>query len=227
MKRSNDDRFISCERKWGLMINPISDSADRLRMSRTGLIWTVMIIALLPLVFLEDGLIRTLLKEHRIHFLFKLMHFLTWLGVGWVLAVVAAVLLGFGYLRENPKLMKAAVLSLIALAISGLAVQTIKHVIGRPRPRLVEQGIVNWGPSLQSGHDSLPSGHALSSFAMAAVLSSFYPAGQWIWYSLAVLVAFTRIYIDAHFTSDVFVGAVLGVLIGLWASRLNLGYRKS
>jgi undecaprenyl-diphosphatase len=209
------------------MINPISDCADRLRMSRTGLIWTAMIIALLPLVFLEDGPIRTLLKDHRIHFLFKLMHILTWLGVGWVLAVLAAVLLGIGYLRGNLKLRKAAVLSLIALLVSGLAVQTIKHLIGRPRPRLADQGIVGWGSSFQSGHDSFPSGHALSSFAMAAVLSSFYPGGQWIWYSLAVLVAITRIYIDAHFASDVFVGAVLGVLIGIWASRLKLGYLKS
>jgi len=209
------------------MINPISDSADRLWMNRKGLIWTAIIIALLPVIFLEDNLIRTLLKEHRIHVLFKLMHFLTWLGVGWVLAAVAAILLGIGYLRQYSKLIKAAVLSLIALAISGLAVQMIKHLIGRPRPRLVEQGIVSWGPSLQSGHDSLPSGHALSSFAMAAVLSSFYPTGQWVWYSLAVLVAFTRIYIDAHFASDVFVGAVLGVLIGIWASGLKLGFLKS
>jgi undecaprenyl-diphosphatase len=209
------------------MINPISDCADRLRMSRTGLIWTAIIIALLPLIFLEDGPIQTLLKEHRVYFLFKLMHILTWLGVGWVLAAVSVVLLGYGYLRENLKMMKTAVLSLIALAVSGLAVQTIKHLIGRPRPRLVEHGIIGWGPSFQSGHDSFPSGHALSSFAMAAVLSSFYPAGQWVWYSLAVLVAFTRIYIDAHFSSDVFVGAVLGVLVGIWASRLKLGYLKS
>jgi undecaprenyl-diphosphatase len=61
---------------------------------------------------------------------------------------------------------------------------------------------------------------------MAAVLSAFYPAGQWAWYSLAVLVAFTRIYIGAHFASDVFVGAVLGVLIGIWASRLKLEHLK-
>lgn len=209
------------------MIKAISDCSDRLRMSRAGLIWTAMIIALLPIVFLEDGPIRTLLKDHRIPFLFKLMHILTWLGVGWVLAAVAAGLFGIGYLRGNLKLMKAAVLSMIALAVSGLAVQIIKHIIGRPRPRLTDQGMVGWGASLQSGHDSFPSGHAFSSFAMAAVLSSFYPAGQWIWYSLAVLVAITRIYIDAHFASDVFIGAVLGVLIGIWASRLRLGYLKS
>jgi undecaprenyl-diphosphatase len=209
------------------MINPFSNCADRLQMTRKGLIWTVIIVVLLPVVFLEDGSIDRVLKDLRAPGLLRLMQILTWLGVGWVQAVVAAVLLGIGYRRDNLKLRKAAVLSLIALAVSGLAVQTLKHLIGRPRPRLADQGIAGWGPSFQSGHDSLPSGHALSSFAMAAVLSAFYPAGQWAWYSLAALVAFTRIYIGAHFASDVFVGAVLGVLIGIWASRLKLEHLKS
>jgi undecaprenyl-diphosphatase len=209
------------------MINPISDCADRLQMTRKGLTWTLILIGLFPLIILEDGLIYRVFKGLRDPVLLRFMHFLTGLGVGWVQALIAAVLLGIGSLRENLKLKKAAVSSLIALAVSGLAVQTIKHLIGRPRPRLADQGIVDWGPSFQSGHDSLPSGHALSSFAMAAVLSAFYPAGQWAWYSLAVLVSFTRIYIGAHFASDVFVGAVLGVLIGMWASRLKLEYFKS
>jgi undecaprenyl-diphosphatase len=62
---------------------------------------------------------------------------------------------------------------------------------------------------------------------MAAVMTAVYPSGRWIWYSLAVLVAFTRVYIDAHFASDVLAGAVLGVLIGIWASKLKPGYLHS
>lgn len=208
------------------MIKPISDSQDRLWMSRTGLIWTALIIALVPLMFLEDGTIRHLIRENRVPALFTLMHSLTRLGVGWVQAALMAVFLGIAFIRDDLKLKKASVLTLIALGLSGLAVQSIKHLAGRPRPRLVDQGIIGWGPSFQSGHDSFPSGHAMSSFAMAAVLSAFYPARQWLWYSLAVLVAFTRVYIDAHFTSDVLVGAILGVWIGLWASRLKLGFLK-
>ncbi|MBI3595702.1 MAG: phosphatase PAP2 family protein [Nitrospirae bacterium] len=196
-------------------------------MSRKGLIWTVVIVALLPLVFLEDGLIRSILKDLRVHPLFKLMHILTWFGRGWVLAVEAAVLYVIGRWLKQQKLKQAGGRSLIAVAVAGTVVQVVKHLTGRPRPKLVDTGIMNWGPSFASGHDSFPSGHTISAFAMAAVLSAVYPAGQWIWYSLAVFVAFTRIYIDAHFASDVFVGAVLGVLIGVWASRLKLEYLKS
>jgi undecaprenyl-diphosphatase len=155
------------------------------------------------------------------------MHILTWIGKGWVLMAAAAILLGIGYRRTDPELKQAGALGLMALTIAGLAVQTIKHLVGRPRPDLADQGIMNWGPSLKSGYDSFPSGHAISAFAMAAVMTAVYPSGRWVWYSLAVLVAFTRVYINAHFPSDVLAGAVLGLLIGLWVSKWKPGFLKS
>jgi membrane-associated phospholipid phosphatase len=209
------------------MTNPTMERPGYLGMSRKVWIGTAVSILLLPLIFIEDGPIHILLKDHRAQPVFQLMRILTWLGLGWTLAAVAAALYGIGQRRKQPRLKQAAVLSLIALAVSGLVVQTIKHLIGRPRPKLADQGVHVWGPSFQSGHDSFPSGHAFSAFAMAAVLSSFYPAGRWIWYSLAVLVAFTRVYIGAHFASDVLAGAVLGVWIGIWASKLKPGTLKS
>jgi membrane-associated phospholipid phosphatase len=224
--KSNAVRFIFFATKWDLMNKREIDRSDSSGMSRKAWIWIAVCAAILPLIFLGDGPIHAFLKDHRVQSLYQLMRILTWLGHGWILAAVAAILFGIGWWRKRQELKRAAVSSLIALAISGLSVQVIKHLTGRPRPKLADRGVFEWGPSLQTGHDSFPSGHAFSAFAMAAVLSSFYPAGRWIWYSLAVLVAFTRVYISAHFASDVFVGAVLGVLIGTWASRLKLGYLK-
>ena len=209
------------------MNKPMMDRPDHFRMSRKVLIWTVIIAALLPLVFFEDGPIRSILKDLRVPVLFKPMHILTWIGNGRILMAVALILFGIGWWWSEKKLKQAGMLGLIALAVSGMAVQTIKHLVGRPRPKLADQGVFKWGPSFERGHDSFPSGHTISAFAMAAVLSYFYPSGRWIWYSLAILVAFTRIYIDAHFASDVFGAAVLGVLIGIWASKLKLEYLKS
>lgn len=208
------------------MNKPIPDRSDSSWMGRKAWIWVAVCAAVLPLIFLEDGPIRILLKDLRVHVIFQLMHILTWMGEGWVLMIGAAVLFGIGWGWRNTKLKQPAGLSLIALAVSGLTVQAIKHLAGRPRPRLADHGDFTWGPSFAGGHDSFPSGHTISAFAMAAVLSSFYPSYRWIWYSLAVLVAFTRVYIDAHFASDVFVGAVLGLVIGLRASRLKLEFLK-
>jgi len=209
------------------MNKPEKERADPFRMSRKTWIWAALFIAMLPLVFLGDEPIRIVLKDLRVQAVFNLMHVLTWIGRGWVLMVEASVLFGIGWRWRNPKLKQAGARGLIAVATAGLAVQTIKHLAGRPRPKLLDQGVFDWGPSFASGHDSFPSGHTISAFAMAAVLSSIYPAGRWLWYSLAVLAGFTRLYIGAHFASDVFVGAVLGILIGIWASRLKLEWLKS
>ena len=209
------------------MNNQKMDRADPIWKGRKIWVWAAVCAAILPLIFLGDEPIHSLLIEQRVQPVFQLMAILTWLGQGWLLAAVAIVLFGIGQWRKRPRLRQAAALSLIALLVSGLAVQIVKHLAGRPRPRLVDQGVFSWGPSFQSGHDSFPSGHAISAFTMAAVLSSFYPTGRWIWYSLALLVAFTRVYIGAHFASDVLVGAVLGVWIGIWASTLKRGVLKS
>jgi membrane-associated phospholipid phosphatase len=203
------------------------DHADPFQIKQKTWVWIAVYTAFLPLIFLEDEPIRFLVNHYRVEPVFRLMHILTWLGLGSVLSVVAIVLFGIGWRWSEKKFKQAGALGLISLAISGVVVQVVKHLTGRPRPKLTDQGIVEWGPSFQSGHDSFPSGHAFSAFALAAVLSSFFPKGRWVWYSLAVLVAVTRVYINAHFASDVFVGAFLGILTGIWASRLKLEYLKS
>ena len=66
---------------------------------------------------------------------------------------------------------------------------------------------------------SFPSGHTMVSFAAATVL--------WHWnrkvgiaaYLLAAVIAFSRLYLFVHFPSDVFAGAVIGILIGIAAIK--------
>lgn len=70
------------------------------------------------------------------------------------------------------------------------------------------------GPSLSS--DSFPSGHTAVAFSTATIIGDAYNCGI-ITYPLAGLVGLARIYKEKHWASDVYFGAVLGLLIG----RLN------
>jgi undecaprenyl-diphosphatase len=65
---------------------------------------------------------------------------------------------------------------------------------------------------------SFPSGHATAAFTAAAVLAadSEHPVG---WYALATLVAYSRVYVRMHHTSDVLVGAACGYAFGTAARR--------
>jgi membrane-associated phospholipid phosphatase len=69
---------------------------------------------------------------------------------------------------------------------------------------------------LFGGQNSFPSGHAITAFSIATIFADRYSRHRWVpWvaYGLAATVGFSRITTQAHFTSDVFVGAVLGYSI--------------
>jgi len=70
--------------------------------------------------------------------------------------------------------------------------------------------------SLVRGSGSFPSGHALTSFAVATVISRRYPQHRWIpyvAYGLAGILSFSRVTSSDHYGSDVFFGAAAGYSI--------------
>ncbi len=72
----------------------------------------------------------------------------------------------------------------------------------------------------------MPSGHAISSFAFAIplfYLTREFIANAWRTYPLvlALLIAFSRMYLGVNYPTDVLVGAFLGTFIAL---ALSLGY---
>jgi len=110
-----------------------------------------------------------------------------------------------------------------AISCAGWMEEILKVSTARVRPCRALEGIrlITTCPSSYS----MPSGHAISSFACALpffYLTREYLAMMWRWYPivLAALIAFSRIYLGAHYPTDVLVGAFLGTLIGLILSVL-------
>lgn len=92
-----------------------------------------------------------------------------------------------------------------------LVEKVLKPWIARSRPGL-EAGAIVLGDG-GNGY-SFPSGHATIAWAMAVVLSRKEPKWRWIFYLLAILISFSRIYIGKHFPLDVVAGGLLGWGIG-------------
>lgn len=68
----------------------------------------------------------------------------------------------------------------------------------------------------KGGIGAFPSGHTSAAFAVATVFAKRYKHHRWVpWvsYGLAGLVGFSRVSLESHFPSDVFLGAVLGYAI--------------
>jgi undecaprenyl-diphosphatase len=137
-----------------------------------------------------------------------------YLGSGGGLVTVSALLLAGGYFLKHRRLHRCGVESLIAHGAVALLVQITKHLVGRPRPRLMRDGEFLTGPSLESGLDSFPSGHAAASFAVAAVVARHFPRWARFAYGVAGLIAVARVVRGSHFATDVAAGVVLGTLVG-------------
>ena len=128
-------------------------------------------------------------------------------GIVWI--VLALILLCV-------KKTRMAGLSLALCLIASLLVNNIllKPLVARPRPfneiaglrLMLEPGLAN-----VSGW-SFPSGHTGASFSAAYSLTRSYgKKGAWV-YAVAVLIAFSRLYIGAHYPTDVLAGMVTGTL---------------
>jgi membrane-associated phospholipid phosphatase len=103
---------------------------------------------------------------------------------------------------------------LICAALGPLAIglnYVVKLLVRRPRPDLGE-GLPPLGGAPSSL--SFPSAHATSSFAVATAMTRVDPLGA-LAFVLAAALALGRPYLGMHYPSDVAVGVVLGVIVGL------------
>lgn len=117
---------------------------------------------------------------------------------------------------------------LIAQALAGIGYNSSKLMVVRYRPYAAIERLGNldeirpaqtWAGFLPPQRDdkiqSFPSGHSAGAFALAGVLSWFYPRLAGIFWGLAVGCAFSRYADGVHWLSDCVAGAAIGYL-GAW-----------
>lgn len=115
--------------------------------------------------------------------------------------------------------MRKAVAFLVGVYSAGLATQLLKRFVFndhlRPAKFIGKDQLI-----LVDGVDvhelfSFPSGHTTAAFAMAYMLVFLFPGkkNQLLFFLLAALVAYSRIYLSQHFIEDVAAGTCVGILV--------------
>jgi membrane-associated phospholipid phosphatase len=101
----------------------------------------------------------------------------------------------------------------------------LRYAIGRDRPsvRFPEPAPLVHVP----GNPSLPSGHASTSFACAALLAWLTPLPAVPLFVVAALVSFSRVYTGVHYPLDSIAGAALGLAVAIALRLLATALRRS
>jgi len=130
----------------------------------------------------------------------------------WAVMGALPLLLGFWVYKQRGYAIKGIVAALLVVSACDLfSYRVIKSIVKRPRPNHIEALASTVRVPGRPPSPSFPSNHATNMFGLAVVLSWYIPAGFWLFYLYAALVAYSRVYVGVHFPLDVTVGACLGV----------------
>ena len=161
---------------------------------------------------------------------------ITNLGDGRASMLIFGGFLAYSYIDDDRTALQAGKIGLESFFLSGIVAQILKHTFGRERPSnaSVSGGrwngaflLLNQGSGKRGGYaqyDAFPSGHTTSIFAAATTLSEIYGDSPWVSYasySVASVVAVSRVTEQAHWISDCFVGGLIGYFSTQLVLHLN------
>jgi membrane-associated phospholipid phosphatase len=149
-------------------------------------------------------------------------------------AYTLAAFAAYGYIFKKEKTKTTTWLATQAYLSAALIETSLKYLTGRQRPSYYnpatgQNNNIFHGPFYQFTKDqngnkppsdsytSFPSGHTTVAFAAATVFAMEYKDTKWapiLAYSVSSLIGLSRIMQNAHWASDVLVGAALGYLCG-------------
>lgn len=144
---------------------------------------------------------------------------------------------GYGLIFKDTKAIEVGKIGEESFLLTGLSVQILKYLCGRERPSDATRPGGFWhGPFAyfrkQNGvkrglaaFDSFPSGHTTTAFSAATTISDFYtePWVSYTCYSVASLVAVSRVMERTHWLSDCFVGSIIGYYGTKLVEKINYG----
>ena len=111
-----------------------------------------------------------------------------------------------------------ALISIITVGLTDYLGAEIKELVGRIRPC---QSLIDINLLVKCGSGkAFPSLHSANNFALAFVLTKYFRQNSWIFYTIASLIALSRVFVGVHYPLDIFGGAIFGTLIAFFSCFL-------
>jgi len=161
-----------------------------------------------------DDSVREFMIQHQNSAMRNFMRYVSLLGDWPLHAAVGLILLGLAWRGGSEEWTRIFLAMLLAMMLAGVIGTVIKRSIPRARPSVHTEA--RWGgPRFSSKYHSFPSGHVGASTAFFGVLVFARRRVGLACLSIPILIGFSRMYIGAHYLSDVICAAVLGALCAI------------
>lgn len=171
---------------------------------------------------LIDPWLALFISRHRDSWLIHAAQWATDFGNAWRYLIGLTVLFAGSYLFKNASQFRyRCVYVFVTICASSIFTEALAIIVGRSRPRLlIEQGIYQL--SLLNGfkpYDSLPSSHAASVLAFVFGAALVLPDARKVLFTYGLLLASTRILINAHYFGDIVAAAAVSGATALFLLR--------
>ncbi len=125
--------------------------------------------------------------------------------------------------RVSARIMAMAAYIFASVGPAALIVNIVKRAIGRPRPaEFADHGLFSFNPfTWNFDFESFPSGHSTVNGALFMALSLLFPHFRWPLLLAGFAFALTRVFVGAHYPSDVAVGFGFGMWFALMTAVIS------
>jgi membrane-associated phospholipid phosphatase len=176
--------------------------------------WGLLVVGVGLLMFASfyfDGAVQGWIADHQNNGVRKFMKSVGQFGDWPAHISLGLVLLVLAYWRRSKKWMRIFAAMILACVLAGAGARLVKIAVGRARPSV--QTEAGWkGPSVSARFNAFPSGHTAASAAFFAtlVLACWRIGAPCL--VIPLLIAFSRMYTNSHYLSDVVCALLIGVL---------------
>ena len=195
-------------------------------MQKTAPVWKWLFLIILAAVaivasFHFDAAVRQWVAEHSSRGVRQVMRNVSRYG-DWPEHLLAGLLLiAIAAWRRNQRWVRIGLTMILACALAGLVARGVKISTGRARPSVKQE--LGWnGPRLSSKYHSFPSGHTAATTGFFGVLFFANRRLALALLPIPLLIAVSRMYVAAHYLSDVVCAAILGIFCAWLCARVML-----
>jgi len=185
------------------------------------LIGTAIAAIAIAVSFHFDDSVRDFMVQYQSPAMRNFMRYVSLLGDWPLHALIGLALLGVAWRRGSEQWTRIFLAMLLAMILAGVADTVIKRTVPRARPSVHAE--TRWGgPHFSSKYHSFPSGHVAASTAFFGVLLIARRRVGLLCLPIPILIGFSRMYLGAHYVSDVVCAAVLGIFCALVVAHFLL-----